>query len=129
MLSSIPESHSPHLEKLLDWDNEGVDRDLIDIAGHMSNWEEVLTVHLKLTRSDVSDIKEKYPQRPELQRLVNNNIMTANPLFDLCYIHKMCYKTTDHCVAPTFLTSPPRLITSYNLHSYNYVDQSLGAGI
>ena len=70
VLSSIPNSHSPHLDKRLDWDNEGVDKDLIQIASHMSNWEEVLVAHLKLTRSDVSDIKEKNPNKPELQRLV-----------------------------------------------------------
>ncbi len=67
-MASIPDSHSHHLDQFLDWDNEGVDKDLTEIASHMINWEEVLAVHLKLTRNDISDIKEKNSQKPELQR-------------------------------------------------------------
>jgi hypothetical protein len=52
---------------VLDWDNEGVDKDLNTIAEPMSDWEE-LSSQLGLTEVDVSDIKEKYIGKPELRR-------------------------------------------------------------
>ena len=58
----------PLLEQLLDWDHEGVDKDLIEIAHHMLNWEEKLCSHLGLTEVDKHDIKEIYTGKPELQR-------------------------------------------------------------
>ena len=58
----------PLLEQQLDWDNEGVDKDLIEIAYHMLNWEEKLCSHLGLTEVDRHDIKVIYPGKPELQR-------------------------------------------------------------
>jgi hypothetical protein len=67
-VSSLPASVHPYLEKQLDWDHEGVDRDLNEIAHYMLNWEEKLRIHLGLTVVDVHDIKDKYPSKPELQR-------------------------------------------------------------
>ena len=64
----LPASARPLLKKKLDWDNEGVDRDLIEIAYHMLDWEERLCSHLGLTEVDVHDIKEMNPGRPALQR-------------------------------------------------------------
>jgi hypothetical protein len=52
----------------LDWDHDGVDRDLNGIAHHMLDWEEKLCTHLGLTAVDTHDIKAKHPNNPELQR-------------------------------------------------------------
>ena len=62
------------LDQLLDWDQDGVERDLSEIADHMLGWEERLSVHLGLTPVNISDIKEKYPNQPELQRHVNYSV-------------------------------------------------------
>jgi hypothetical protein len=51
----------------LDWDN-GIDRDLIEIAHHMLDWEVRLRVYLEMTDEDVHDIKAKHPNSPELRR-------------------------------------------------------------
>ena len=67
-MSSLPANVQPLLKKQLDWDNNGVDRDLIEIAHHMLHWEEKLCSHLRLTAVDVHDIKAKHPNNPELQR-------------------------------------------------------------
>lgn len=60
---------SPHLEKMLDWDNDGVKKDLYEIARHLTEWEVKLVAPLGLTPTEVSDIGVKYPREPELQRL------------------------------------------------------------
>ena len=65
---SLPASARPLLDKQLDWDNE-TERDLIEIAHHMLDWEEKLCPHLGLTVVDVHDIKEMYSGKPKLQRL------------------------------------------------------------
>ena len=53
-MSSLVASANVHplLEQQLDWDHEGVDKDLI----HMLNWEEKLCSHLGLTEVDRHDI-------------------------------------------------------------------------
>lgn len=57
------------MECLLDWDNEGVEKDLIEIAKDMLDWEEKLPTPFGLTATDISDIKAKCPDnKPELQR-------------------------------------------------------------
>jgi hypothetical protein len=56
------------LDQQLDWDHEGVDRDLNKIAYHMLDWEEKLGTYLGLTVVEVHDIKAKHPNNPELQR-------------------------------------------------------------
>ena len=63
-VSSLPTSAHPHL---IDWDSEGVDRDLNEIALHMLGWEERLCTPLGLTATDIHDIKEEYA-KPKLQR-------------------------------------------------------------
>ena len=60
---------SLHLEKTLDWDN-GVEKDLIEIAKDMTEWQVNLVSPLELTHTEVSDIEEKYPRKPELQRYI-----------------------------------------------------------
>ena len=57
-VSSLPADARPYLEEQLDWDNEGVDRDLIEIADYMIYWEETLTTHLGLTTVEIHDIKD-----------------------------------------------------------------------
>ena len=67
-MSSLHATISPHLEKRIDWDHEGVDRDLNEIADHMLDWEEKLSAHLKLTAMDIHDIKAIHANNPVLQR-------------------------------------------------------------
>ena len=64
-LSSLPDAASSYLDMELDWDND-YDRDLIEIAKHMVEWETHLKSPFHLTRTDISDIKIE--PRPELQR-------------------------------------------------------------
>ena len=67
-VSSLPPGIRPFLEKQLDWDSKGVGKDLNMIAHHMLDWEVKLSSHLNLTDIDISDIKEEFMQKPELQR-------------------------------------------------------------
>ena len=67
-LASCNLTSSPHLEKTLDWDNRGVEKDLIEIAKHLTEWEEKLVSPLGLTHTEKKDIKAKYAREPELQR-------------------------------------------------------------
>ena len=67
-MSTLPASALPHLNQQLDGDHEGVDQDLCEIAKHMLDWEEELSIHLKLTAEDVRDINFVFPTRPQLQR-------------------------------------------------------------
>ena len=65
---SLPASVRPLLEQQLDWDNE-TERDLIEIAYHILDWEEKLCSRLGLTVVDVHDIKHNLLlANPELQR-------------------------------------------------------------
>jgi hypothetical protein len=41
------------MEQVLDWNHEGVDKDLTEIAHCMLYWEEKLCPHLGLTEVDV----------------------------------------------------------------------------
>ena len=66
-VSSLPASVRPYLELQLDTGHEGVEKDLYEIANDMLNWEEIST-HLRLTATDVSDIKEMNLNKPALQR-------------------------------------------------------------
>lgn len=63
----IPTSAHPLLQKQLDWDNQ-TDRDLIEIASNMLDWEENLCTHLGLKEVDIRDIKDIHPGKPDLQR-------------------------------------------------------------
>ena len=59
------------LDKELDWDNEGVDKDLNEIADEMIDWEEKrLDTLLELSRPQIHDIKHTNLDRPILQRYV-----------------------------------------------------------
>ena len=61
-MSSLPASARPHLEQQLGC------VDFCDIAYHMCDWDVKFWAHLGLTTTDVSDIKDMYSNKPELQR-------------------------------------------------------------
>lgn len=67
-LSSLSQSVFHHLDMVLDWDNNGVDKDLIEIANHIPDWEVKLPAFLHLNQTNINDIKAKYVNKPELQR-------------------------------------------------------------
>ena len=67
-VSSLPAGARPHLELLLDQDNDGVDKDLTEIADLMLECEERFATHLGLTAIDVSNIKHKCRDSLPLQR-------------------------------------------------------------
>lgn len=52
-VSSLPASVQPYLDYQLDWEHEGVDKDLIEIADNMLHWEEYLCDSLGLTGVDI----------------------------------------------------------------------------
>ena len=54
----IPTHNLWKLDKELDYDND-LNRDLIEIAQYIINWEEDLQVNLGLTREDVHKIKQE----------------------------------------------------------------------
>ena len=67
-VSSLPPPARPHLELQLDSGHDGVEMDLHQIAEHMLEWEEKLSAHLGLTPVDISDTKDMYLLKPQLQR-------------------------------------------------------------
>ena len=67
LVASYPISATSHLKLRLDWDND-IEKDLIEIAYHMVDWEEKLCPHLGLTHTEIHDIKAKYKDNPVLQR-------------------------------------------------------------
>lgn len=66
-VSSLPPAVRPHLEDLLDSDND-TDTDLREIAHHMVDWDSKLATYLNLTEVDISDTKRKHSMDPEVQR-------------------------------------------------------------
>ena len=67
-ISSLPAGVRRYLDEVLDWDQKGVDKDLMEIAHHMLGWEEQLSALLGLTQVDMHDINRIYSNQPELQR-------------------------------------------------------------
>ena len=67
-VSSLPLHARPHLEFQLDSGHDGVEMDLHQIAEHMLEWEVKLSAHLGLTPVDISDTKDMYLSKPDLQR-------------------------------------------------------------
>ena len=67
--SSLPASALQYLERTLDWDHEGVDIDLNEVADHMLDWEERLSTLLGMTPIEIHDIKLENPTNLRLQRL------------------------------------------------------------
>lgn len=67
-MATLPASAHPHLKQKLDYDHNGVDTDLIEIANYMVDWEVKLSAPFELTEEDVKDIKHEYKDKPALQR-------------------------------------------------------------
>ena len=67
-MSSLPAGVQRYLDEVLDWDQKGVDKDLMKIAHHMLGWEEQLSALLGLTQVDIHDIKKIHSKQPKLQR-------------------------------------------------------------
>ena len=59
----------------MDWGHEGVEKDLTKIAEHLIDWAEVAS-YLELTPTDIHDIREKYQDKPPLQRCDHENRLT-----------------------------------------------------
>ena len=73
IIISIPESSRWKVDREIDFENKGVQGGTVDkhlgrIAAQMINWEGTIGDNLGLTRVDIANVKEKYPQNPELQR-------------------------------------------------------------
>ena len=70
-ISTLPPYARSLLDKELDWDNKGVDKDLVEIADKMIHWEEKgLHTLLELDHIDIHDIEDtyKYKDKPVLKR-------------------------------------------------------------
>lgn len=68
-VASIPADNRPELEKKVDYQHNGVDKDLSDIAAVLLNWEGIVP-HLNLTEIDVEDVSH---YKPEQQRYASIN--------------------------------------------------------
>lgn len=53
----IPPSALPYLKEQLDWDNNGVDCDLCEIADQLVNWEVHFAIPFRLTQIEIEDLK------------------------------------------------------------------------
>lgn len=69
-ISSLPTKAVLYLDKVLDWDQEGVEKHLDKIAYQMIEWEQKLAIELEMTEVDIHDIKERYQKSGRLQRYV-----------------------------------------------------------
>lgn len=66
-ISKLPCDVRPYLGKQLDWDHDEVETDLSTIADEMVEWEEKLSIYLKMKPSKIQDIKDN-KENPVLQR-------------------------------------------------------------
>ena len=66
-MSQLPPSLHHYLEKELDWDAEGVDRDLSTIGRQIPDWEEKLAESLGLSPPDILTIQAKHDKNLPLQ--------------------------------------------------------------
>ena len=76
---TLPLCVRPYLERRLDWDHGGVEKDLSEIAKHLDNWKEVAP-HLELDPINISDIEKIHHCEPSLQRC--NQSVIENCLYD-----------------------------------------------
>ena len=68
-VSTLPSAALPFLDKVLDWDHDGVDRHLSKIAEYMIDWEAKLSFLLGMTDIEIHDLKEIH-SKPVLLRCV-----------------------------------------------------------
>ena len=64
---SVPQSNRYKLDKKLDFDHDGVQRDLGTIANSMDEWEGNIAEQLQLTSPEIEAIKVKFPGKLPLQ--------------------------------------------------------------
>ena len=73
VLSSIPDANRWKLDREIDFEHRDergqlIPRHLGKMAESMTDWEGVIADHLGLSEPDRSDIRDKNPTRPNLQR-------------------------------------------------------------
>ena len=73
VLSSVPDANRWKLDREIDFEHRDVRGEVIPhhlgrIANSMTNWEGVIADLLGLSETDRSDIREKCPSKPQLQR-------------------------------------------------------------
>ena len=73
--ASVPEKNRYKLDKKLDFDHDGVQRDLGTITNSMDEWEGNVAEQLQLTRHEIEAIRKKHPGDLPLQTLVLNTII------------------------------------------------------
>ena len=64
---SIPERNRHKLNKRLDFEHDGVQKHLGEIAGSMDEWEGRVAEELMLTKVEIASIKTDYPLKLNLQ--------------------------------------------------------------
>ena len=64
----IPLKNRWKLDKTLDFETDGRENHLIEIADEMTNWENDLVAKLGLKQTDINDIKVQHRDNPKLQR-------------------------------------------------------------
>lgn len=65
-MSGLPEAAQGYLDKVLDWDHNGEDKDLNYIALHLVYWEENLSTRLEIPYHKICALKDEYFQKPML---------------------------------------------------------------
>ena len=73
LIASIPESNRWKVDKAIDFENTDIRDRIIPqhlgrIAADMTDWEGEIADLLRLTDADRTDIMERYPRKPLLQR-------------------------------------------------------------
>ena len=73
VLSSVPDANRWKLDREIDFEHRDergqlIPRHLGKMAESTTDWEGAIADHLGLSEPDRSDIRDKYPRQPELQR-------------------------------------------------------------
>ena len=73
VLSSVPDANRWKLDREIDFEHRDergqlIPRHLGKMAESMTDWEGAIADHLGLSEPDRSDIRDKNPRQPELQR-------------------------------------------------------------
>ena len=73
VLSSVPDANLWKLDREIDFEHRDergqlIPRHLGKMAESMTDWEGAIADHLGLSEPDRSDIRDKNPRQPELQR-------------------------------------------------------------
>ena len=73
VLSSVPDANRWKLDREIDFEHRDergqlIPRHIGKMAESMTDWEGAIADHLGLSEPDRSDIRDKNPRQPELQR-------------------------------------------------------------